>query len=101
MSVVYMDSFLPMMLILLVSTYSALVNTQRTPCHARKTFFFFIQIVHHINATYGKVHSNQLCHALQSASLFGTWEVNEGQVNIRWMTMPAAPDGILENVNCG
>ena len=29
------------------------------------------------------------------------WEVNEGLVNIRWMTMPAAPDGILENVNCG
>ena len=35
-----------------------------------------------------------------SISEFG-WEVNKGQVNIRWMTMPAAPDGILENVNCG
>ncbi len=35
-----------------------------------------------------------------SISEFG-WEVNEGQLNIRWMTMPAAPNGILENVNCG
>ena len=35
-----------------------------------------------------------------SISEFG-WEVNAEQVNIRWMTMPAAPDGILENVNCG
>jgi hypothetical protein len=35
-----------------------------------------------------------------SISEFG-WEVNEGQVNIRWMTKAAAPDGILENVNCG
>jgi hypothetical protein len=30
-------------------------------------------------------------------SEFG-WEVNQGQVNIRWMTMPAAPDGILETL---
>ena len=30
-----------------------------------------------------------------SISEFG-WEVNERQVNIRWM--PATPDGILENV---
>ena len=29
------------------------------------------------------------------------WEGNEGQVDIRWMSIPAAPDGILENVNCG
>jgi hypothetical protein len=35
-----------------------------------------------------------------SISEFG-WEVNEEQVNIRWMTMPAAPDGILEKVKCG
>ena len=43
--------------------------------------------MHHINAAYEKVHSNQ----------FG-WEVNQGQVNIRWMTMPTAPDGILETL---
>jgi hypothetical protein len=30
-------------------------------------------------------------------SEFG-WEVNQGQVNIRWMTMLAAPDGILETL---
>ena len=29
------------------------------------------------------------------------WEINDGQVQVKWMTMPAAPDGILENVNCG
>ena len=29
------------------------------------------------------------------------WEVNERQVTVKWMTMPAAPDAILENVNCG
>jgi hypothetical protein len=40
----------------------------------------------HINAAYQKVHSNQLCHPLRSAS----WEVNQGQV-IRWMTMPVMP----------
>ena len=39
------------------------------------------------------------CMAWCSISEF-CWEVNEGQVNTRWMTMQAAPDGILENVNC-
>ena len=29
------------------------------------------------------------------------WEINEGNVDIKWMTMPTAPDGILENANCG
>ena len=33
-------------------------------------------------------------------SEFG-WEINDGNVRVKWMTMPAAPDGILENVNCG
>jgi hypothetical protein len=28
-------------------------------------------------------------------------EINDGNVRVKWMTMPAAPDGILENVNCG
>jgi hypothetical protein len=50
--------------------------------------------MHHINAAYEKVHSNQLCHPLRSASLV----VNQAQVNIRWMTMPATPDGILETL---
>jgi hypothetical protein len=36
--------------------------------------------------------TSYICHPLRSAS----WEVNQGQVNIRWMTMSAAPDGILE-----
>ena len=39
------------------------------------------------------------CMAWCSISEF-CWEVNEEQVNTRWMTIPAAPDGILENVNC-
>jgi hypothetical protein len=29
------------------------------------------------------------------------WDMKNGQVSIKWMTMPAAPDGILDNVNCG
>jgi hypothetical protein len=33
-------------------------------------------------------------------SEFG-WEINDGNVRVKWMTMPAAPNGILENVNCG
>ena len=34
-----------------------------------------------------------------SITEFG-WEVNKGQVNIRWMTKAAAPDEILENCGC-
>lgn len=29
------------------------------------------------------------------------WEIKDGQVLVKWMSMPVAPDGILENVNCG
>eukprot|EP00794_Sanderia_malayensis_P000765 gene765-55_t len=29
------------------------------------------------------------------------WSVVDGQVGIVWMTIPPAPEGILENVNCG
>ena len=30
------------------------------------------------------------------------WNVtDDGIVKVKWMTLPAAPDGILENVNCG
>ena len=36
----------------------------------------------------------------QPTSEFG-WEIKDGQVLVKWMTMPVAPDGILENVNCG
>ena len=29
------------------------------------------------------------------------WEINEGNVDIKWMTMQTTPDGILVNANCG
>ena len=32
---------------------------------------------------------------------FGWTITDDGIVKVKWMTLPAAPDGILENVNCG
>ena len=29
------------------------------------------------------------------------WEIKDGQVLVKWMAMPVASDGILENVKCG
>ena len=29
------------------------------------------------------------------------WEIKDGQVLVKWRTIPVAPDNILENVNCG
>ena len=29
------------------------------------------------------------------------WEIKDGEVLVKWMSMPVAPDNILENVNCG
>ena len=29
------------------------------------------------------------------------WEIKDGQVVVKWMTMPVAPNGILGNVKCG
>ena len=29
------------------------------------------------------------------------WNINEGKLEVHWMTLPAAPDCIVENVNCG
>jgi hypothetical protein len=42
-----------------------------------------------------EVKERHSCMAWCSISEFG-WDVNQRQVNIRWM--PATPDGILENV---
>ena len=29
------------------------------------------------------------------------WMITDNRVDIKWMTLPPAPDGILENANCG
>ena len=37
---------------------------------------------------------------IPSITDFG-WEIKDGQVVVKWMTMPVAPNGILGNVKCG
>ena len=38
--------------------------------------------------------------AIPSITDFG-WSVVDGNVNVVWMTLPPAPEGVLENVSCG
>jgi hypothetical protein len=59
--------------------------------------------MHHINAAYEKVHTpTSYVTPLDQRVWLGSKPINQVQVNIRWMTMPAASDGILETlINCG
>ena len=53
----------------------------------------------HINAAYEKVHTpTSYVTPLYQRVWLGSKQINQGQVNIRWMTMPAASDGILETL---
>jgi hypothetical protein len=55
--------------------------------------------MHHINAAYEKVHTpTSYVTPLDQRVWLGSKPINQGQVNIRWMTMPAASDGILETL---
>ena len=55
--------------------------------------------MHHINAAYEKVHTPiSYVTPLDQRVWLGSKPINQGQVNIRWMTIPAASDGILETL---
>ena len=99
MSVVCMDSFLPMMLILLVLTLFSIGQYAENTMPCTKD----VLLQHTNRASYQcRIWKSALQPVMSPPSIseFG-WEVNDGQVSIRWMTMLLAPDGILENVNCG
>ena len=64
-------------------------NIPRTQCLVRKMYCYCI-----------KKSSLQAIISPPPITDFG-WEIKDGQVLVKWMTMPVAPDGILEDVKCG
>ena len=64
-------------------------NIPRTQCFGRKMYCYCI-----------KKSSLQAIISPPPITDF-VWEIKDGQLLVKWMTMPVAPNGIIENVKCG